>query len=192
MAFEENALLFGHDPEQGIVAVHFDGASHVTLYLRQPDGSTATRVEAFRPFLWSVGSPGTVTSAEITPLTGGLAFDHLVTFDTWSALGRAKAALKAAAHPHFSLGDPVQQYLLFTGKTLFKTLEWPSLRRLQIALDSHSIQLADSTGWSRTLGRSELDTLTSLIRERDPDVIEGHDLFKKILPALAAHAATQR
>jgi DNA polymerase elongation subunit (family B) len=190
MAFEENALLFGHDPEPGIVAAHFDDVSSVTLYLRQPDGSTSTRVEPFRPFLWSAGPPsaGAVPSATLLPLAGDLPFNHLVTFDSWSALTKARTALKAASHPVFSLGDPIQQYLLATGKTLFKTLEWTSLRRLQIAVDSHSIHLADSTGWSQSLDRSELETLTALIRERDPDVIEGHDLFKKILPGLAAHA----
>lgn len=194
MAFEENALLFGHDPEPGIVAAHFDGVSGVTLYLRQSDGSTTTRTEPFRPFLWSAGSPpaGAVPSAEIFPLGGGLAFDHLVTFQSWAALTKARAAFKTVSHPVFSLDDPIQQYLLATGKTLFKTLEWPNLRRLQIALDSHSIHLADSTGWSQTLDRSGLETLTSLIRQRDPDVIEGHDLFKKILPALAAHARNAR
>ena len=178
MAFEENALLFGFDPEPGIVATQFAGAS------------TVTRAETFRPYLWCVGSPppDAVAGAEINALSGGLPFDQLVTFSTWAALTKAKAALKAAAHPFFTLGDPVQQYLLATGKTLFKSLEWTDVRRLQIALDAHSIQLSDSTGWSQTLDRSDLQTLTSLIRERDPDVIEGHDLFKKILPALAAHA----
>ena len=190
MAFEDNALLFGHDPEPGIVAAHFDDAATVTLYLRQPDGSTTTRSEPFRPFLWSVGAPPAeaIQSATVTPLSGGLPFDHLVTFDSWPALTKSRAALKAVSHPVLSLGDSIQQYLLATGKTLFKKLEWTSLRRMQIAVDSHSIQLADSTGWSRTLDRSELETLTALIRERDPDVIEGHDLFKKILPGLAAHA----
>ena len=190
MAFEDNAILFGYDPEPGIVAAQFDGACGITLYLRGADGSTSTRKETFHPFLWCAGAPpaDAVPSAEITQLAGGLAFDHLVTFDTWGALTRAKAALKAAAHPVFALGDPIQQYLLAAGKTLFKKLEWPSLRRLQIALDSDSIYLADSSGWSQTLDRSQLETLTSLIQQRDPDVIEGHDLFKKILPALAAHA----
>jgi DNA polymerase elongation subunit (family B) len=190
MAFEENALLFGHDPEPGIVAAHFDDASTVTLYLRHPDGSTTTRLEPFRPFLWSAGPPPPVAlpSSTLLPLAGDLPFNHLVTFDSWPALSKARTALKAASHPFFALGDPIQQYLLATGKTLFKTLEWSALRRLRIALDSHSIHLADSTGWSGTLDRSQLETLTSLIRERDPDVIEGHDLFKKILPALGAHA----
>jgi DNA polymerase elongation subunit (family B) len=186
MAFEDNALLFGFDPEPGIVAAQFDDATGVTLYLRREDGSTASRAERFRPFLWTVGRPP--VGGEIVGLAGGLAFDHLVTVESWGELTKAKAELKTAGHPVFSLGDPIQQYLLATGKTLFKTLEWKDLRRMQIAVDGHSIQLADSTGWSRTIERSELGLLTTLIRQRDPDVIEGHDLFKKILPGLAAHA----
>jgi DNA polymerase I len=190
MAFEDNAIIFGHDPEPGIMAAHFDDAATVTLYLRQGDGSTTMRMDAFRPFLWSASAPpvNAVPGAEIVPLEGGLAFDHLVTFDSWGEWTKAKAALKTAAHPYFTLGDSIQQYLLTTGKTLFKTLEWTNLRRMQIAVDSHAIHLADSTGWAQELDRSELEALTALIRERDPDVIEGHDLFKKILPGIAAHA----
>jgi DNA polymerase elongation subunit (family B) len=190
MAFEENALLFGHDPEPGIVAAHFDDGDRVTLYLRGPDGATTTRTESFRPYLWIAGPvrPGTFPDAVATELAGPLPYNHLLSFDHWAALTKAKAALKTAAHPTFSLGDPIQQYLLASGKTLFKTLEWSALRRLQIAVDSQSIHLADSTGWSETLDRSALETLTKVIQERDPDVIEGHDLFKKILPGLAAHA----
>jgi DNA polymerase elongation subunit (family B) len=190
MAFEDNAIIFGHDPEPGIVAAHFDDVSTVTLYLRQPDGSTVSRTETFRPFLWSAGAPpvNAVPEAKIVQLAGGLAFDHLVTFGSWLEFTKAKAALKLSGHPFFAQGDSIQQYLLATGKTLFKTLEWANLRRMQIAMDSRSIHLADSTGWARELDRSGLEELTALIRERDPDVIEGHDLFKKILPGLAAHA----
>ena len=188
MAFEDNALLFGHDPEPGIVAVDFDGVSDVTIYSRQGDGTTTSRVEKFRPFFWAAGAPAAPIGAEVEVLGGGLAFDHLIRFGSWGELTQGKAALKAAGHPFFSLSDPLQQYLLLTGKTLFKRLEWTALRRMQIAVDSHFIHLADSTGWTEKLDRSELEKLTALVRERDPDVIEGHDLFKKILPGLAAHA----
>jgi len=190
MAFEENALLFGHDPEPGIVAAHFDDGGAVTLYLRQADGSTTTRRESFRPYVWTAGAPrpGTFSDAEITVLAGPLPYNCLLAFSNWAALTKAKAALKTAGHAAFSLGDPIQQYLLASGKTLFKTLEWNALRRMQIAVDAHSIHLADSSGWSERLDRSELEKLTALIQQRDPDVIEGHDLFKKILPGLAAHA----
>ena len=61
-----------------------------------------------------------------------------------------------------------------------------------------SIALSDSTGWEelivvdpKNVAESEptaLKRLTSLIKERDPDVIEGHDLFRFDLPYLVARA----
>ena len=61
-----------------------------------------------------------------------------------------------------------------------------------------SIALSDNTGWEELIvvdpenvEESEHDTLkrlTALIKERDPDVIEGHDLFRFDLPYLVARA----
>jgi DNA polymerase elongation subunit (family B) len=61
-----------------------------------------------------------------------------------------------------------------------------------------SIALSDNTGWeelivvdSNNVEESERDALrrlTALIKERDPDVIEGHDLFRVHLPLLVARA----
>jgi DNA polymerase I len=61
-----------------------------------------------------------------------------------------------------------------------------------------SIALSDNTGWEELLTvdpanseeseRSALKRLTSLIKERDPDVIEGHNLFRFDLPYLVARA----
>jgi DNA polymerase I len=61
-----------------------------------------------------------------------------------------------------------------------------------------SIALSDNTGWEELLvvdpknvEESEHDALkrmTAIIKERDPDVIEGHDLFRFDLPYLVARA----
>src|SRR2546423_4582018 len=61
-----------------------------------------------------------------------------------------------------------------------------------------SIALSDNTGWEELIivdqnnrEESERDTLrrlTALIKERDPDVIEGHDLFRVHVPLLVARA----
>jgi DNA polymerase elongation subunit (family B) len=61
-----------------------------------------------------------------------------------------------------------------------------------------SIALSDNTGWEELLvvdpknvedsERAALKRLTALIKERDPDVIEGHDLFRFDLPYLVARA----
>src|SRR6184192_3965423 len=61
-----------------------------------------------------------------------------------------------------------------------------------------SIALSDNTGWEELIivdqnnreesERNALKRLTALIKERDPDVIEGHDLFRVHLPLLVARA----
>src|SRR6184192_4012249 len=61
-----------------------------------------------------------------------------------------------------------------------------------------SIALSDNTGWEELIivdqnnreesERNALGRLTALIKERDPDVIEGHDLFRVHLPLLVARA----
>ena len=60
------------------------------------------------------------------------------------------------------------------------------------------IALSDSTGWEELLivdpknveesERAALKRLTAIIKERDPDVIEGHDLFRFHLPYLVSRA----
>ncbi len=62
------------------------------------------------------------------------------------------------------------------------------------------IALSDNTGWEELLivdpdkpaesERAALKRLTTLIKERDPDVIEGHNLFRVHLPLLASRAAS--
>jgi DNA polymerase, archaea type len=66
--------------------------------------------------------------------------------------------------------------------------------------DDHimSIALSDNSGWEELIvvdpnnveesERSAIERLTSLVKERDPDVIEGHDLFRVYLPLLVARA----
>jgi DNA polymerase elongation subunit (family B) len=61
-----------------------------------------------------------------------------------------------------------------------------------------SIALSDNTGWEELLvidpgnaeesERAALKRLTALIKERDPDVIEGHNLFRSDLPLIVARA----
>src|SRR2546430_350925 len=61
-----------------------------------------------------------------------------------------------------------------------------------------SFAVSDNTGWEELIivdqnnreesERNALGRLTALIKERDPDVIEGHDLFRVDLPCLVARA----
>src|SRR4051812_39239858 len=61
-----------------------------------------------------------------------------------------------------------------------------------------SIAVSDNTGWEEVIlvdhknaeesEHAAIKKLTSLIKERDPDVIEGHDLFRVHLPFIVARA----
>ncbi len=61
-----------------------------------------------------------------------------------------------------------------------------------------SIALSDNSGWEELIvvdptnveesERAALKRLTAIIKERDPDVIEGHNLFRFDLPYLVARA----
>lgn len=180
----ENAALFGHHPQERIVAADFDGARTALLFVREADGSTRVELHEFDPYLWTAS--GTPTLAGPHPLNA------LRTFEDWAAFQSARTARTGPAH--FALNDPVQQFLAATGRTLFKGMTFESLRRLQIHIDpvEHAIALADQSGWEAALPaadeRAALDRLQEIIEERDPDIIEGHQLFKFTLPWLADRA----
>src|SRR6202022_1767884 len=123
--------------------------------------------------------------------------------------------LKKAGRNFFAFTDPVQHYLTATGRTLFKELPFEELKRMQLEVLSFaepvtgvadpgptdhlmSIALSDKSGWEELIivdqknveesERNALKRLTSLIEERDPDVIEGHNLFRFDLPYLVTRA----
>ena len=205
MIFSENKQLFGFDGMERIVAVEFSAPNQIDIFVREPDGSTSVRREEFSPFLW--------TSSAGIPLEGALTLDQLMTFPDWRSYQEARSRLAKEGTPFFAFNDPVQQYLTFSGRTLFKGMRFEDLRRLQIGLQTAvsgdlgfsgpdrdavtAIILSDSSGWEQVLvverdssesERTALETLTAIIQERDPDVIEGHNLFKFDLPFLIVRA----
>jgi len=123
--------------------------------------------------------------------------------------GKSPAALDA---PYRFFNDAAHQFLLLTGKTSFLGLAFGELRRLALDIEVLTgegfefpnaqrpsdriiaIALADSTGWEEVLSGHDLsepemlDLCSRLIRERDPDVIEGHNIFRFDLEYLEARA----
>jgi DNA polymerase, archaea type len=212
MAFEDNQLLFGSDPTSRIVAIELGETGTVKVYRREEDGSTVCALEEFHPFVWADGDVTDLGLTNAERLTGDLKYNWLVTTDSWKELIALRNGLKRAGRNFFALSDPVQHYLTQTGRTLFKQLPFEELKRMQIEVlsfaggdleagsEDHltSIAVSDNTGWEelieidpRAIDESEhvaIKRLTSLIKERDPDVIEGHNLFKFDLPFLVARA----
>jgi DNA polymerase I len=202
MEFEKNEILFGADPTPRIVAIELGETGTVKVHRREKDGSTITDVEPFHPFVWADSD---VVDLGIDPekLKGDLKFGWLITVDSWKELIALRNGLKNAGRDFFALTDPVQHYLTATGRTLFKDLPFEELKRMQLevlANDEHimSIALSDNTRWEELIvidpknadesERNAIKRLTELTKERDPDVIEGHDLFRVHLNYLVARA----
>jgi DNA polymerase elongation subunit (family B) len=140
--------------------------------------------------------------------------------DARAARDRCRASsgqpASAPAAPYRFFSDPVHQYLLLTGRTSFGGLAFADLRRLALDIEVLTtegyefpsaarsgdriiaIALADSTGFRHVLRGDRLDEgallgeCTRLIRERDPDVIEGHNVFRFDLEYLDARAKLHR
>lgn len=121
-------------------------------------------------------------------------------------LGRTITKMSELAE-YYSVG-PVEQYLMQTGKVYFRDMLYEDLHRLQFdlettALDPHRgriflVAVRDNRGLATTLEAPTaadeaglIRELCALIRERDPDVIENHNLFGFDLPFLEHRALAQ-
>src|SRR5437764_14790629 len=155
-------------------------------------------VEPFHPFVWTDGDITDTGRENAQKLAGDLKYTWLVVVDSWKELIALRNGLKKAGRNFFGLSDPVQHYLSATGRTLFKRLPFEELKRMQLEVLSPtgesdlaeasqnpiaSLALSDNTAWEELIvgdpakpEESEQETikqLTAIIKERDPDVIEG-------------------
>jgi DNA polymerase, archaea type len=204
--FEKNTLLFGADPTPRIVSIELGETGTVRVYRREADGSTVADVEPFHPFVWA-DSDVVDLGIESEKLRSDLKYGWLITVDSWKELIALRNGLKNAGRDFFAFTDPVQHYLTATGRTLFKDLAFEELKRMQLEVLAFaegdadhimSIATSDNSGWEELIvvdpnkieesERNALRRLTALIRQCDPDVIEGHNLFRFDLPYLVGRA----
>lgn len=211
-------LIFGHDPFPGLIACERGTGKHgedeMVLFARR-NGRVEKMLESFRPYLW-LAAPDQidvkVVKAEFTELKGRGVMRYLAEFASWKDFQKAATALKRSAEPYYAVNDPVQQFLMRTGRTSFKDMAWREVRRMQVDIETYSesgfdfsnadregdriiaIALADESGWTEVINgaqhdeRAMLEQFVARVRERDPDVLEGHNLFKFDLPYLIARA----
>src|SRR2546423_11660602 len=119
-------------------------------------------------------------------------------------LDRKVTNLNDLQETYYRVG-PVEQYLMLTGRVYFRGLVYDDLHRLQFDLETTSlnpergrifmVSMRDNRGLTMTIDAptpgEEADLITrlcALIRDRDPDVIENHNLFGFDLPFLEQRA----
>jgi DNA polymerase elongation subunit (family B) len=209
----DNLLLYGACAEPGLVAVEHEPGKRgdaMALYVRRGDRTIVER-EPFRPFiLLTAGALNDCPDpVETRPLAGSNTLNRLALFAGWKECRKARTALAKATGfsagspnaPYLCLNDPVQQYLIWSGRTFMKGMAFEDVRRMQVDIECITsegyefchpgregdrivaIGLCDHTGWvevldGRTMDEAGLLTrFVEIVRERDPDVIEGHNIF---------------
>lgn len=133
----------------------------------------------------------------------GRALEDVLLSGASARLGKEIPNLNAL-DDYYQVG-PVEQYLIRTGRTYFRDLPFSALHRLQFDLETTSLKpeggrifmvaVRDSGGLEIALEAPNpedepqlIRDLCALIRERDPDVIENHNLTGFDLPFLEGRA----
>ena len=222
-----DVALFGHDPTPHLVALHpvssdagNDAQALMRVYRREPGSEHLQTDEVpFYPFFFLSdmqllrGFPR--QRYRLKTLQGDNAYRYLIVFQTWQTHWDAvyhiqKVSGQRERHPEqlYLILSPAQQYLMQTGRTLFKGLTFDDLHRLQLDIEVFAsgafpnaqreadriiaIALSDNRGWHHVLSGLSLSepgmlqALVQIIQDRDPDVIEGHNIYAFDLAYLMA------
>ena len=176
-----------------------DGGVHTTV--ATADGGREGRMEPFRPFAWLGDGPVEAgPDVSLEDLRGEGAFRRLVHAETLAAYD---AFLGAAAVPQDAVRPLESQFLMQRRERLYRDLRFGSLRRCQLDIETGSADgsFSDATrpddrvlaiglragGASRLLLLEDmtdaaekrlLESGNAALAEIDPDVIEGHNIFR--------------
>jgi len=131
----------------------------------------------------------------------------------------SKKAGISTGHPNspvYFVSDPIQQHLMVTGQTFFKGLTFEEIKRMQLDIETFCpegyefpnpnreedriivISFSDNTGWEKVISgvdvseREMLEELCQTLQERDPDIIEGHNIFNYDLDYISRRAKMHR
>ncbi len=197
---ETQTILFGSDPTEGIVAIEA-GESEAELYIRR-NGIVEKRVEPFTPWLIVCNKEDIPDEGEVTELSGE-GYKFLVKFQSWQQFSAARNLLSMQGADHLAYPSPEKQFLILTGKTLFKGMTFNDIHRMQVDIETAGlssepessrifiIAVSDNRGFEEIIEGEEpeiFEKLIQVVRERDPDVLEGHNIFGFDLPFISARA----
>ncbi|MCL5105005.1 MAG: DNA polymerase [Armatimonadetes bacterium] len=181
-------ILFGCDQTERVVSVevHKDSAR---LYRRVND-AIVTEDREFRRWILTAELHN-LADAQWTELQGE-GFRFLATFSDSASYQGARQWLRDSHALHITLPSAVRQYLAASGVTLFKKMAFEDVVRMQLdietlGLDPHRpeneiflVAISDNRGFETLISGDEptiLREMVACIRERDPDIVEGHNIY---------------
>lgn len=187
-----NPLLYGSDSEERIVGIHREGQHHVRLYSRDDNDKVSSRREKLHPFIFVSDDGACVISesmhiAATVEAAGNGHLNNIIVFSEWSDLYQAKKLLytELGHREFYSVTQAHTQYLMHSGKTLFKGMTPDDTLRMQVDIETYSsgnfpnaarpedviyiLSMSDNRGWSRVLHlpRENFD-----LSELDPEVYQ--------------------
>ena len=199
---------------ESLCGVWVDEAGNVQVCLATPEGGRTTRTEPLRPFAW-LNAAVTAAPAEgvtIEALAGPGPFNRLAHAETLELFEAFAKTVKETGG--LDAVKPLEsQFLLQQRARLFRDLSFSQLRRCQLDIEtassdgefSNASKAADRVlaiglrfgERNRLLVLDEvslagerrlLEQLNAVLAEEDPDVIEGHNIFKFDLDYLRQRA----
>ena len=182
-------LIFGHGHASGTVAVEPDlSAGTAALYRRI---GTATQRDIVPLQNWLLGRKPQPGSIE---LAGRHVLRHLILSSDAQAISDRARAL--APDQRLAYVDPITSHLVISGDTFYKGLRFSQLRRMQFDIETLDVNperddgeivvigVRDDYGFERVLALDEfpgesalIEEFVNIVRARDPDIIEGHNVF---------------
>ena len=190
------------ESSQTLCGLWIDDAGKVHVSVATPDGGREERREIFRPFAW-LGSESTYEGVQLERLRGEGAFGWLAHAETLDVFEAFFKSVREGA-PVDILKPYESQWLLQKRARLYADMHFHDLRRCQLDIETGAAEpgtFSDArNAGDRVLAiglqcgaRRELLTLgeesdagekrlllafNDRLRELDPDVIEGHNIFK--------------
>jgi len=217
-------LVFGYNTEERIVAVQQQNDQTIRIYKRV-EGKVLQNDGEFFPFFFLSDQALIKDFSKkfwLKELAGGNFYRYIAAFTRWSEMWEAVHFILQQYNKHHTprissyqefkeilvRADPVRQFLLQSGITLFKGMKFEELVRVQMDVQCTLMSgkkgrrkfseeqilvltLAANDGREYSFSTQKHDEQTVLnqcincINTIDPDIIEGYDLFGTILPALS-------
>ena len=171
--------LFGVDQTPGIVAVERSGDRGIRLYYRTRDGLRDETVE-FRP--WLVVDPETAAELprqmERIELNGSGRLRVRCEAPNWTTWLDVYRSLREAGRTFASFASAADQYLVDSGRGLFRGMPFDSLIRAQV--DIETLGLDPAVDDARIVRRKDaLGRLHAHMRDRARDVLSPKPLVER-------------
>lgn len=213
---EEEKILYGFGETRNIVSIQQISSKEMRLYIREKEKINFID-RRFYPFFF-------VSDEKLLPsfegkywkkrLIGNEFYNYIFAFENWSdmikALKQISRTLNRPFNPKIKMDEiyihyePITQFLLQSGETLFKGMKYEDLKILYVKIlavienksEIHSkhfdqifaIALSDNEDWKKVLFQKpkavkERDLLLQfleIIEDKDPDLIVGFNLYDEL------------